>query len=255
MDCGEKMEKYINLTLENIEQEHVCCIIRSKAQPMGVLKKKEWLKERLKEGHVFRKLNDSKATVFIEYAPLEKAWVPIEGNNYIYIYCLWTLGEYRHKGYGKELLEYAIEEAKNKGKSGLCFLGHMKQKTWLTNQDFFKGYGFKVVDETSGGYQVLALSFDGSYPKFSKQAKNEQIEEEELTIFYTQQCPYIPVALKKVENYCKENQIPFSFILVDSLEKAKNLPCPFNNFAVFYKGHFETVNLLDIPYLERILKK
>lgn len=35
--------------------------------------KREWLRERLKEGHVFRKLN-VKGTAFIEYAPLERAW-------------------------------------------------------------------------------------------------------------------------------------------------------------------------------------
>ena len=33
------------------------------------------------------------------------------------------------------------------------------------------------------------------------------------------------------------------------------LPCVFNNFCVFYKGKFETVNLLDMAYLKRILKK
>ena len=46
-----------------------------------------------------------------------------------------------------------------------------------------------------------------------------------------------------------------SFIQVDTLQKAKELPCGFNNFAVFYKGSFETVNLPPIDYLKRILKK
>lgn len=41
------------------------------------------------------------------------------------------------------------------------------------------------------------------------------------------------------------------FIEVDSLEKAKNLPCVSNNWAVFCGGKFVTVNLLD----ERALKK
>ena len=49
--------------------------------------------------------------------------------------------------------------------------------------------------------------------------------------------------------------VPVSFIQVDTLQKAKELPCVFNNFAVFYKGSFETVNLPTIDYLKRILKK
>lgn len=249
------MNEYVNLTLENIEKEDICCLIRSKTQPEGVLHKKEWLKKRIEEGHVLRKLNVPKATVMIEYAPLEVAWIPIEGNNYMYIYCLWTLGEYRHKGYGKELLEYAINYAKRQGKSGLCLLAHQKQKTWLTDQGFFKQNGFKIVDETPSGYQVLALSFDGTYPHFKENAKKEKIDQQELTIFYTYQCPYIDVTLKKIEEYCSSHQIPFSFHLINTLLAAKNLPCPMNNYVVFYQGKFITVNLLDTAYLERILKK
>lgn len=76
---------FINLTTENLADEHLCCIIRSKKLHPGVEAKRQWISERIKEGHVFRKLN-AKATVFIEYAPLETAWVPITGDNYDYIY-------------------------------------------------------------------------------------------------------------------------------------------------------------------------
>ena len=63
---------FVNLAPENLDQEHLCCIIRSKKPHLGVEAKRQWLSDRLKEGHVFRKL-DAKATVFIEYAPLETA--------------------------------------------------------------------------------------------------------------------------------------------------------------------------------------
>lgn len=59
-----------------------------------------------------------------------------------------------------------------------------------------------------------------------------------------------------VKQYCEINNVPVSLIQVDTLEKAKNLPCVFNNWGVFYKGNFETVNLLlDVEHLKRILKK
>ena len=118
---------FVNLTSENLENEHLCCIIRSKKINPGVEAKRQWLSDRLKEGHVFRKLH-AKATVFIEYAPLETAWVPVIGDNYYYLYCLWVLGEYKGKGYGKALMEYCIADAKEKGKSGICMLGAGKQK-------------------------------------------------------------------------------------------------------------------------------
>ena len=62
----------LNLTEENLDREHLCCIIRSKKPHPGVEAKRAWLRERLQEGHVFRKL-DTKGVVFIEYAPLETA--------------------------------------------------------------------------------------------------------------------------------------------------------------------------------------
>ncbi len=245
---------FINLTLENLADEHLCCIIRSKKPHPGVEAKRQWLADRLKEGHVFRKLNE-KAAVFIEYAPLETAWVPITGNNYIYLYCLWASGSCKGKGYGKSLLEYCLADAKKQGKSGVCMLGSKKQKHWLTDQSFAKKFGFEVVDTTDSGYELLALSFDQTAPAFTENAKNSRIEGKELTIYYDMQCPYTLQSLETIRQYCEKNSVPASFILVDTLEKAKELPCVFNNWAVFYKGNFETVNLLDIAALERILKK
>lgn len=249
------MEKgFINLTAENLDNEHLCCIIRTKKLHPGIEAKRKWLSERIKEGHVFRKLN-AKATVFIEYAPLETAWVPIKGDNYYYIYCLWVLGNCKGQGYGKSLLEYCLADAKKKGKSGVCMLGSKKQKAWLSDQSFVKKFDFKVVDTTDNGYELLALSFDGSMPEFTKGAKKQEIKDQQLTIYYDMQCPYIYQNIEIINKYCKENDIPVSLIKIDTLEKAKSLPCVFNNFGVFYKGKFQTVNLLSIDTLNRILKK
>lgn len=246
---------FVNLIAENLANEHLCCIIRSRKPHPGVEAKRQWLSERLEEGHVFRKLN-VKATVFIEYAPLETAWVPIIGDNYYYLYCLWVSGSYKGKGYGKALMEYCLADAKEKGKSGVCMLGAKKQKAWLTDQSFAKKFGFEVVDTTDNGYELLALSFDGTTPKFTQNAKVSKIESKELTIYYDMQCPYVCQNIEMIKQYCETNAVPVSLIQVDTLQKAKELPCVFNNWGVFYKGNFETVNLLlDVNYLKRILKK
>lgn len=49
--------EFLDLTAENIADEHLCCIIRTKKPHPGVEAKREWLAARLREGHVFRKLN------------------------------------------------------------------------------------------------------------------------------------------------------------------------------------------------------
>lgn len=126
---------FINITEDNIGSEHLCCIIRSKKPHPGIEAKRSWLRKRLAQGHVFRKL-DAKGCCFIEYAPLEYAWTPIVGENYLYIYCLWVDGEFKGKGYGRELMEYCIADAERQGKSGVCMLGADKQKAWLSDQSF-----------------------------------------------------------------------------------------------------------------------
>ena len=248
---GIVSDRFIDITSENIDSEHLCCIIRTKKPHPGVETKRAWLRDRLGEGHVFRKL-DEKACVFIEYAPLESAWVPIVGDNYIYIYCLWVLSENKGKGYSRRLMESCITDAKAQGKSGVCMLGAKKQKAWLSDQSFAKKFGFETVDETENGYELLALSFDGTKPRFAENAKKETIDSKKLTVYYDAQCPFIPGSIESNRKFCEENGIDADFIEVDSLEKAKNLPCVFNNWAVFCGGNFVTVNLLDGRALKKL---
>lgn len=241
---------FINLTVDNIDKEHVCCAIADKKHQTGVNIKKQWLKERIAEGHIFRKL-DVKGKVFIEYAPLETSWVPIYGNNYMYIYCLWVAGSFKGKGYAKSLIEYCIHDAKTKGKAGVCVLSSKKKKPFLSDKKFLLSYGFETVDTIHDEYELLALSFHGDKPYFAENVKQMEIENKELTIYYGSQCPYISNCIEQVKEYCQENSIPLSLIAVDTLDKAKKLPCIFNNWAVFYNGRFVTHHLLNKTLLKK----
>lgn len=246
--------KYLNLTTENLASEHLCCAIADKKHQCGVDVKKKWLKERIAEGHIFRKLND-KGKVFIEYAPLEKAWVPVVGDNYIYIYCLWVSGSFKGKGYGKELLEYCIEDAKSQNKSGVCIISSKKKKPFLSEKKFMMKYEFETVDTIDDEYELMALTFDGTKPHFSDTAKKQSVGSKALTIYYGMQCPYIPNCIEQIDTYCKSNDILLNLVKVDTLEKAKSVPCVFNNWAVFYNEQFVTVHLLNEGYLKKMLER
>lgn len=66
---------------------------------------------------------------------------------------------------------------------------------------------------------LLALSFDGTEPRFNDNAKTLSIEDETLTILYSKQCPYIPNCIKQIEDYCKTNDIPLNVKAIDTLKK------------------------------------
>lgn len=246
------MHEYINLDLENIEKEHICCAIGDKKHKEGVDCKKEWIKSKLKDGHVFRKL-DARGKTFIEYEPIENAWVPISGKNYEYIYCLWVAGSFKGKGIGKELLEYAIEDSKKKGMSGICTLVSKKKKPFIGEKNFFIHNGFKVVDSIED-YELLALQFDGEEtPKFNDNARIMKIENKDFTIYYSNECPYVEYEVNELTEYAKENNLKINFIKIDTLEKAKNIPCIFNNWANFYKGKFISNTILNINSFKKLI--
>ena len=90
--------------------------------------------------------------------------------------------------------------------------------------------------DVAGGYELLALSFDGTQPKFTDTAKKQTIANKKLTIYYSPQCPFILQKIENIRTSCETNSVPASFVLVDSLQKAKELPCVFNNWAVFLSG-------------------
>ncbi len=246
------MNEYINLTKDNIDEEHICCAIGDPKHQCGVDKKKEWIKNKLKEGHVFRKL-DVTGKIFIEYEPIETAWVQINGKNYEYIYCLWVAGSFKSKGIAKELIEYAINDSKEKGMSGICTLSSKKKKPFIGEKKFFEYFGFKVVDEV-GEYELLALQFDGKEsPKFNDSVRNIEIESKDFTIYYSPECPYVEHQVEELTEYSKKNNIKININKVDTLDKAKNVPCIFNNWANFYKGKFVSNTILNGKSLEKII--
>lgn len=88
--------------------------------------------------------------------------------------------------------------------SGICTLTSKKKKPFLGEKKFFEHYGFKIVDEI-GDYQLLALQFDESNtPKFNDNARLMKIDNQEFTIYYSPECPYVEYEVKELSEYAKE---------------------------------------------------
>lgn len=243
----------IDLTPENLTSETLCCIVRTKKQHPGVEAKRQWLSDRLHEGHVFRKVPGN-GCAFLEYAPLETAWVPVVGDQFLYLYCLWVTGDAKGHGYGRALMESCLADARSAGKAGVCMLASDKQKAWLSDQSFAEAFGFQTVDTTPYGYRLLACCFDSRRPQFAPGVREGAIPNG-LAIYYDDQCPFIPQRIEKLRAFCSENALPAQFVHVTSAAEAKALPCVFNNWAVCWNGRFATVNQLDGAALMRIVQK
>ncbi|MDO4460333.1 MAG: GNAT family N-acetyltransferase, partial [Clostridia bacterium] len=189
--------EYIRVTEENIDTEHICCAI-SNNKDIQVLSKKNWLKERFKDGLVFLR-SAERGKCFIEYIPAENAWNPIEAPGWMYINCLWVSGSFKGHGYSNDLLNACIEDSKTKGKKGLCILSSEKKKPFLADPKYLKHKGFTACDEADNGVQLWCFGFTDAAetPKFRECAKHPRVDQNGYVLYYTDQCPfnakYVPI--------------------------------------------------------------
>lgn len=221
----------------------------------GVVEK-AWLSERFDDGLVFYK-SAERGKCFIEYIPAENAWVPICADGFMYIDCLWVSGAFKGHGYSTDLLDYAVNDSKNKGKKGMCILSSAKKRPFLADPKFLAHKGFAPCDESSNGIEFWYLPFDKTeqIPKFKECAKNAHINEDGYVLFYTNQCPftakYVPIA----ENTAKEHNIPFKTVHIETKEQAQNAPSPITTYALFYNGEYLTNEVLNDKRFLKLIQK
>lgn len=82
-----------------------------------------------------------------------------------------------------------------------------------------------------------------------------KIKNKDLTIYYSCECPFIENCINEVKEFAKENKIKLNLEKVDTIEKAKNLPCVFNNWAIFYNGEYISNLLLNKNMVEKLFKE
>jgi len=246
--------EYIRVTKENIDKEHICCAISSN-KDVQVISKKDWLRDSFDDGLVFLK-SVERGKCFIEYIPAENAWNPIDAKDYMYIDCLWVAGSFKGHGYSSELLEYCINDSKEKGKKGLCILCASKKKPFLSDPKFLKYKGFQVCDEADNGVELWYLPFDdiNEKPRFKECAKHVSINEKGYVLYYTSQCPFNAKYVPMLEDIAKEHNIPFKVIHITSKQEAQSVPTPVTTYALFYDGEYLTNEQMNVNKFLRLVK-
>lgn len=239
--------EWLTLTKNNIDNEHICCALSS-YQDKQVLSKKEWLKNQMDNGLVFTK-GKIRGKCFIEYLPIEHAWISLIGNDLMYINCFWVSGQFQKRGYAKVLLKNCQQDCLQKGKKGLVILSSLKKKPYTMDYDFLVYHGFENVD-TWNDYQLMFLSLadDSQKPQFAI----SKMKEDGLVLYYSDQCPFNTKYVALLKRYCLENQISMQFIHLDSREKAINAPTALTTYSLFYNKHFLTREVLTVRKFEKI---
>lgn len=240
------MEKFITLNQSNIDDEHICCAFSDKKCKNGYELKKSWLKNEFKNGYVFHRL-DQRAKVFIEYVPAEKGWVPIVAPNYLLINCFWVSGKYKKQGHGKNLLNFALEDAIKQNKDGLVTVVGTKKYHFMSDTKWLLKQGFETIEKLPTGFSLLAkkINANADNPKFANSIKNNHlIEQNGIVVYYSNRCPFTEYYIKtQLQETANNRNLPLKIIKIESMEQAQSTPTPATIFSLFYNGKFITTDI------------
>ncbi len=254
------MEKFIDLNPENLSEKHICCAFSDKKCADSYQAKKDWLKKEFSNGYVFRRLH-ARAKVFIEYGPAETAWIPITAPNYLNINCFWVSGKYKKNGYGKQLLQTAIDDAKRQKKDGLVTVVGTKKLVFMSDTKWFLKQGFEEVERISSGFSLLVKKIKPKAidPVFNKSVRSGTCPEKKgIVAYYSNRCPFAEFHAKNsLTETAEKRKLPLKIIKLKTMKQAQSAPSPATIFSLFYNGKFITTDLsicLDSRY-DKMMKK
>ena len=244
----------MKLTDINIEDEHICCAISDKKCKDGYQKKKKWLKSELKNGYTFQKM-DVRGKVFIEYVPIEKSWLPLNGSNFMVINCFWVSGQFKGKGNGNKLLNECMNDVQNM--DGIVAISSDKKRPFMTDPKFLKHHGFEIIDEAPPFFKLWGLKTNNTanFPKILESAKlGVCANKKGITAYYSNTCPFTEYYTNKLlRDYAKNKNVPLTVNHINSQKEGRDMPIPWVINSVFYKGELVTLEMKVEKHLDKLI--
>jgi GNAT superfamily N-acetyltransferase len=198
--------------------------------------KTEWTRPRLREGlrYTLLKVNGYNAGM-MEVIPGEYAWRGVEAKGYLFIHCFWVIGRNRGHGYGRQLLQACLEDAR--GTNGVAVM--VSKTHWLPTPKLFLKNGFELADQVAPSFDLLVkrLNPDAALPCFKHTLQKAPPG---LTLYYSDQCPYTQNVPEITRQVGRQLNLPVNIIHVESARAAQEIPCPYGTLAYFYNGELLT---------------
>ena len=242
----------VSLGHENIVEEHICCGFSDKKSAEGYQWKKDWLCSQFDNGFRFKKF-DVRGKAFIEYAPSEYAWRPLDGPDTMCIHCFWVSGRFKGHGLGRQLLDECLKGAE--GMAGVVAVTGSKTIPYLTDKGFFVKHGFQVCDTAAPYFELVYLPLKaGPSPRFRASARSGTCPEDEgVSIYYTNMCPFAEFYVDEMLAVAESCGLPHRKIKFKTHNEVLNGPSPFGIFGAYYNGFFLTHEIMSRSKFEKTL--
>jgi GNAT superfamily N-acetyltransferase len=196
----------------------------------------EWMRARLDEGMRYTLLQvKGRNAGMIEYVPGEHAWRGVEAKGYLFIHCFWVVGRNRKQGYGRQLLQACLEDAK--GTNGVAVA--VSKTNWLPTLKIFMKNGFELADQAPPSFDLLVKRFNPEAPP-PRFRHNTQNIPPGLTLFHSDQCPYTQNVADIVRKVGEQLNVSVNIIHVNSFKAAQESPCLYGTLGYFFDGELLT---------------
>jgi GNAT superfamily N-acetyltransferase len=243
----------ITVASDNVEEQGFFCY-KSKRKTEGYRRKLAWVKGRLAEGLTIHILNEGVRSVgFIEYMPGEHTWRAVNADGYFLIHCLWVVGKAKQQGYGSQLLEMCLADARQQGKIGVAIV--TSERPWATGRKLFQKHGFEQVDAAPPSFELWVKRFaDAALPSFPSDWDQRLARYGSgLTVFRSDQCPYIEDATAAALRSASELGIEARVVELTSAEEARQRsPSPYGVFGIVYNGELMTYYYPDDKFRRKL---
>jgi L-amino acid N-acyltransferase YncA len=234
----------VNVDRTNVDQTGFFCFM-SRRKSDGYGRKLSWVKARLDEGMRIKMLKLPERG-FIEYIPGQHAWRAVKAKGWMVIHCLWVVGRSKGKGFAGFLLDECVKDAKKSGMRGVAMV--TSKGNWLTGQKLLERHGFKAVDTAPPSFTLMVKAFKpGPLPSFPKdwEARADRCGPG-LTIFRSDQCPYISDATRTLEAAAAKREIKMRLVELRTARQVQALsPSAYGVFQAVLDGKLVSYHYLS----------
>jgi len=248
--------KITTVDVGNSDEQGFFCY-KSKPKSEGYRRKLAWVKERLAEGLSIHILHEGERSVgFIEYMPAEHTWRAVNADGYLLIHCLWVVGRAKKKGYGSQLLQLCLDDARKQEKHGVAIV--TSERPWATGRKLFRKHGFARVDTAPPVFELWVKAVGDVPPPSFPRDWDQRLARygSGLTVFRSDQCPYIEHATASALESAGELGIAAHVVELTSAEEARRLsPSPYGVFGIVYNGELLTYHFPDDKYLQKLQER
>ena len=126
----------IEVTPDNLDEYGMFCNKNPKSK--GYIEKAKWYSQVYKQGvRMNIAINENGDRIgFIEYAPAEHAWRPIDAPGYMFIHCMYIYStDDRKQGNGSQMVKKCEEDAKKLGLKGVAVM--TSRGPWVATKKLF----------------------------------------------------------------------------------------------------------------------